>query len=652
MKKSIKRSILFIIVACLTRPVYGQLPVFDEKEIMAFAGEAKAVVLDRKEVVTIAFSKGKPMIEVSHTDHIMYLSESSMAGQQFEIPFSDKFFPLKSISGYTYVKGEKGYTKIKAKPPVYTSKVADGLFYDDMKQATLTLPSIEKYAVSELNYTYQILDPLFVFPYYFKPADAFPLVSSVFRIEYDPGFEIRLLMFGDSSAVTTESGMKGKVKWIEKKMEKQSAKKSFENTPASAYYKAHLYYLITAYNEKSNRIDYLGTNEQLYKQNYQYIKDFNEEACSKELKTVTDSIKKASVDTDSLQLIENILYWIQDHIRYIAIEDGLSGYVPRPSNAVFDRRYGDCKDMASLMQYMLKACGIESNLAWIGTRDIPYTYSQLPIIQNSNHMILAKKINNEWHFFDPTAEGLKSFLPSSFIQGKEAMIAIDENNFEIAKVPEIEHHLNFITDTISGKLSKNGDMELSGKMSFGGLARWRIVAMYKSYDEENRKKFIETLIKHEYDKAKVIEFEMSNLNERNRPFEISFKAEFPDYAKVIDDKYYFNPNLRKSIMNEKIKDDRVGIPVEYMFKYLDVLKFNIELPENTRATSFPSRVDYTSELIDFNYEINDKSGLISVNSSVGLKSLFFQDSEFEVWNQGIKEINKSFRESLVVSPSK
>jgi hypothetical protein len=95
----------------------------------------------------------------------------------------------------------------------------------------------------------------------------------------------------------------------------------------------------------------------------------------------------------------------------------------------------------------------------------------------------------------------------------------------------------------------------------------------------------------------------------------------------------------------------VGIPVEYMFKYLDVLKFNIELPENTRASSFPSRVDYASELIDFSYEIKDKSGLISVNSSVGLKSLFFQDSEFEVWNQGIKEINKSFRESLVVSPS-
>lgn len=650
MKKTNSGFLLILIL--LASSLNAQLPKFDEAEILKFSGEAKAVVLNRMETVKVKFSKGKPVIEVDHSEHIMFMSESSLAGQTFEVPYSDKFFPLESISACTYVKNEKGYTKVKALPPVHTSRVADGLFYDDMKQASVTFPSIDKYSVSELKYTYKILDPLYVFPFYFKPAESFPLIRSTFRIEYDQGFNIRILMFGDSSAVTTSSGQSGKYKWIERTTINQPAQKAIDNAPSSAYYKPHLFYLISSYVNKSNQIEYLGSVDQLYKQNYEYIKDFNSEACSKALKTVADSIRNVNLNSDSLDVIEDVLYWIQDHIRYIAIEDGLSGYIPRSSNSVFDKRYGDCKDMASLMQYMLKECGIVSNLAWIGTRDIPYTYEQLPLTQNSNHMILAKKINNEWHFFDPTSEGLRSFMPSSFIQGKEAMIAIDENHYEIAKVPEINQELNFITDTISGKLLNSGDFELSGKMTFGGLARWRIVAMYKAYDEKRRKDFIEAMIKHDYDKAEVIEYQTLNLDDRNLPFEITFKADFPDFAKVIEDNIYFNPHLRKPLMNEKIKDDRGLIPVEYMFKYTDAFHLEIQIPENTTISHLPEDVHFSTDLLDFNHDIKVDSGTISLNSEVIIKTIMFDEKDFGDWNQGVKELNKSFKESLVISPSK
>jgi len=628
----------------------SQIPIYNEEEVLKLAGDAKAIVLNRSEKVRISFNKGKPLIYVTYVEHILFLNEGSAAGQEFEIPYSDKFFPLKYISANTFIKTDNGYKKIGTKPATHTSKVKDGLFYDDMKQATVVLPAVEKYSITELKYEHQVLDPMFVFPFYFKPITTLPLVKSIFRIEYDEGFDIKLKLFGDTTALVKSSDTKGKVKWTEMVMKNSRSGKEYDNEPGSAYFKPHIFYLIQSYSDKSSKTEILGTTDQLYKQNYSYIKNLNDEVCSKELSAVADSIKKTVDIKDSLQIIEDILYWIQGHIRYIAIEDGLSGYVPRPSNAVFDRRYGDCKDMASLMQYMLKACKIQSNLAWIGTRDIPYSYADLPINSSSNHMILAKKMQGKWHFYDPTAEGLKSDLPSSFIQGKEAMISIDENNYEIIKVPEIDKSINYRRDSVQAKMSVDGGLELKGKLSFGGLYRWRIVSFYTSLNDQKKKELVESLIKHNYDKAKVINYEISNLTDNNAPFQISYNIIMPDFANKIDKEFYFNPHFRKPIMNEKISNERKNIPVEYSYKNTEIFHLKMELPNNYKASSLPLNVNYNSELIRFDRIFSESGNHFEMNSILEVNTLFLKDNDFEQWNRGVGAINKSFKESIVVKP--
>jgi len=650
MKSSRNWSIAIFGWLCIAGRLLAQLPEFNEAEVLRFAGTAKAVMLQRSEVVRIQFEKNKPRITLEHTAHILYLTETTLAGQEYEIPYSEKFFPLKEIAACTYVKTDKGYTKIKAQPAKHTSRIASGLFYDDMKQASVSFPSIEKYSISELHYVYEVLDPMYVFPFYFNPSDQFPLIRSSCRLEYDAGFDIRIAMFGDTTGVRTQSGMKGRTAFVEKSLERQAGKKSFENTPEDAYYKGHMVYFIRSYQDKSGKRDFLGTVDQLYQRNYSYIKDFNNEPCSKDLKTVADSIRNNSPANDSLQLIENVLYWIQDHIRYVAIEDGLSGYVPRASNSVFEKRYGDCKDMAALMQYMLKECGIVSHLTWIGTRDIPYTFEQMPLMRNCNHMILAKKINGIWRYYDPTAEGLSSNLPSSFIQGKEAMIALDSAHYEIGRVPEVPGEVNFQNETAKGKLNSNGSLELSGTLRFGGFSRWRIASMYESMDEKNRKDFVESIVKHEYDNAKVLNYTVLNLKDRNRPLEIEYTAEFPDFAKVIDQKVYLNPHLSRSMMHEKIKEERENIPVEYLFKYHNTVDLSIEFPENLRSAELPESVNYSSGMMDFHRNLSTDKNTLNLHSSIQLKAFFFEAPQFEEWNRGVSKINRSFRESIVLSP--
>ena len=120
---------------------------------------------------------------------------------------------------------------------------------------------------------------------------------------------------------------------------------------------------------------------------------------TKEINSIADKIKSKS--TDPKERIRLALKFVQSEIRYLGIQIGQGGYIPRPPSTVLKRRYGDCKDMALLLIHILKALDIE---AW-------------PLLVNSNylgvfddiiprdlfdHVIVYVKINGAEFFLDPT----------------------------------------------------------------------------------------------------------------------------------------------------------------------------------------------------------------------------------------------------------
>ena len=122
----------------------------------------------------------------------------------------------------------------------------------------------------------------------------------------------------------------------------------------------------------------------------------------------------------------NIYKWVQQNIKYVAFENGMEGFIPREANLVCSRRYGDCKDMASIMTAMLQHAGVTAYFVWIGTRSLPYEYSQVPLPIADNHMISAIKLDTSFIFLDGTDSHCVFGTPPEHIQGKDALIAITE----------------------------------------------------------------------------------------------------------------------------------------------------------------------------------------------------------------------------------
>jgi transglutaminase-like putative cysteine protease len=111
-----------------------------------------------------------------------------------------------------------------------------------------------------------------------------------------------------------------------------------------------------------------------------------------DLLNVTPSIASLADDitrgkAERREQAEAIFDWVTNNIRYLAVVVGVGRVVPNPPETVIANRYGDCKDVATLMSALLAAKGIESEYALINTSPV-YQLDPTPQVAAFNHVIL------------------------------------------------------------------------------------------------------------------------------------------------------------------------------------------------------------------------------------------------------------------------
>src|SRR5207237_6759909 len=87
-------------------------------------------------------------------------------------------------------------------------------------------------------------------------------------------------------------------------------------------------------------------------------------------------------------VIRRIVGSLHKNVRYTGVEFGESSLVPQFASETLKRRYGDCKDKATLLVTMLRSAGIPANLALLNSgprRDID---TNLPGIGMFDHVIV------------------------------------------------------------------------------------------------------------------------------------------------------------------------------------------------------------------------------------------------------------------------
>lgn len=582
-------------------------------------------------------------IEQIRLNKDIFLNESANLYSKGAVSYST-FYQLEKIEASTFnlTKGKYSETKVtdfKEKDEL------NGFFHDDVKSVNFIYPNMSEGTISQLYTVEKINNPRFLSGFFIGGPS--PVLNSKLTITADKNVDLNFKEFNTDSVHIKFSKSEKRNRIIYTwEAENTNYIKLESGTPNYRYYLPHIIPYISQYKTKENKIVKLSNDvSTLYGWYYSLIKNLNMGACDTGMVKIVESLTKDKKTEP--EKVAAIYYWVQNNIKYIAFENGLGGFVPREANEIFQKKYGDCKDNSNILMEMLKIANIKSYLTWIGTRDIPYKYNELPTPFTDNHMILTYKNNGKAYFLDATGQYLPLGLPSSFIQGKEALVGKDSNEFEILKVPVIEAEINSQIDT-SVIWIDNENLKGKGSRYFWGYEKTNIFnRIAPKASTEKTKEYYNSLLQKGNNKFLIDSLNEINKFEYDKNFEVDYAFSVDDYVVNANNETYINLNLDKLLLYLKIDEDR-KMDIEAPYKCTYTFNNQLIIPKNYHVEYLPENINLSNDYITVSISYQQKGNKIIYAHKVKLNYLILPKSTHREMRELIKKIEKAYKETIVI----
>lgn len=601
---------------------------------------AEAAYTNLSCAVNFKLENGKVVATSNYSEDLMLSTDNAVKMMSRGYIHHSHFNSLKSWNAYTESPQRK---KLKVANTQTSSSRQSYVFYDDAQATSFDYVGTAVGATTHLEYVLQHNDAHLMIPYYMERY--FPVINGELQISFPTSLQVKYVVKGlqASKVEKTESRKKDKVTYTFR-IKNVPGYRSYPDAPDNSYYSTHIIFYVEKVQQDGVWKNFLSSPDDLYQYNYEHIRSINQ-TLSPELQHLTDSLTQGAAS--DLEKTKRIYQWVQSHIKYVAFEDGMEGFVPREANLVCSRRFGDCKDMASILTAMLNRAKVPAYFTWIGTRDLPYSYAETPLPLVDNHMICAARVNGEFIFLDGTDEGCIFGMPASHIQDKEALIAISEKEYKIVKVPVPPKTRNTFNDSTILELGPGG---LSGQV------RVRMTGYYSS-SMRTALNFRNTKEQEDYLKERLargsskINFSDWKVQFSETSDEILVTARFnlPDYAKKLGDEWLLNLNLFKWYEHQEIDFPKRQSPIENSFLNATTYTTVLKVPEGFKASYLPKSQEFKNDVWGFKMNYSKEKDYIALTQNFDTDKLMYQPSQFEQWNKVLENLFPHYKQSVVLS---
>ena len=590
-----------------------------------------------KQRLDISIVKGKLEIYFESYSESIILTDMVLGFTDEEVYYSPEK-DLLSIEAWSLIPDGNKYKKIPVKNFNHKSAV-DDVFFSDVRTCSFVFTGLTKGSKMVYKCRKKINDPYLLPRLFLSSARGVEYAETV--IEYDNLVEMKFNYFGFQPGI--ESINKGK-----KKTNMQIVMQSLPKMKSEKYVADYLPYFMhmiprIAYyktSDHSNPIAVLPDLEHLYKYNISHIDSITKSDDSK-LSVLADSI--TSQLSGELDKVKAVYYWVQHNIRYLAIEDGKNGVVPANALYVYEKRYGDCKGMANLIYTLLKKLEINAYYTWIGTRDIPYKYTEVPTPFTDNHMIVTYIDKaGKYYFLDATAEFQSIEIAPESLQGKECLIAIGRDSFQVKEVPyftsRIFYNSRMDIQHLDFRINETEQLH-------GNIARKNARYIANKTEEKKRQMFIDQLKNEGYAKSTLKKVQHSDLYEVDKELEIKAEYVLNDYVVKSNTKLYVKPFLR-GLEPVIIEPDR-----EYEFEFSQKAHYKwvqeIQIPDKYVVEQLPENVSYLNPLFSFSSKLSSKGSKVYVEVEYLTDFVRLPKSEYKVWNEMNQIVQNFCNQSFV-----
>lgn len=640
-------SVLLVVMALCNTAALCQHPI-DLKSYQEKYKSEQIAVLNSQEILSIEITReGDLDIVKNRVEEIVYLTDK--AGRFSKESISYGFFSeIEDLEAKSFEPTEKAgkFKSYKVKNFNHKDEWTAGIFHDDSKSVNFYYPRLKEGAQTFLNYNRRITQPRYSDVIYF--ASPVPTELQTYTVKFPKEVEVIWKEFNlegiDFEFTKSEEGDEYSYTWTAKHLQDF---KMEDGAPAFSAFAPHIVIYIGSYQHNGETVGLQRNSADLFSWYDELINKHLESngEISEELKEVVDSI--TSGDLTEKEKVKNIFYWTQDNIKYVAFEEGMGGFIPRPANEICKKKFGDCKDMAAIINAMAAYAEVPTHFVWIGSRDIPYSYADVPTLMTDNHMIAAYfDETGKVYFLDATGSEEEFGMPTAFIQGKEALIKTGDGEHTIKQVPIVSSEKNKFKETIQIAY-EDGVLKGDATLIVSGYYKGRLNYFLEGRDDDEKEEFYGSYLSKGNNKCSVEVKEEIDFQDKDIDSKINYSFEIEDYAIEIDGEIIINFNLEKYYSKDKLKKDRLS-PREFKYLSSQEMELVFDIPEGYEVSVLPSSQSYNEKELkaEFNYKTQD--GQVLVDVFISVDKLVLEKEDFQNWNDFIKFLKSVYKESLVL----
>ncbi len=509
--------------------------------------------------------------------------------------------------------------------------------YSDAKIKRVRVPGVDVGTV--VGFEYETLEHPYTFDDVWRFQGSEPVERSHYELHLASGWRFKTEWMNHKEEKPTEEN--GAIQWqlVDiPRIEDEPQRRPEEGLAGSVVFRF--------FNDKMPGKSYQNWSElgNWYTQLYSTVRDTNPSLSQKVQEL-------APANLPLLQRIKALAGFAQRDVRYVAISIGIGGLRPHNASEIFNHRYGDCKDKATVLSTMLLQIGVKSYPIIVNDERGVVTKDTPANLNGFNHVILAIALPEASYskpmpalydhptlghllIFDPTNEYVPFGQIPPYEQDNYGLL-VGEKGGELIHMPLSSPEANGIMRTAKLKLLPDGALQGEIEERYTGFYAMLFRGGLQHESENDRKKIIERIVANSLGNFQLDKYELINADDIDQDLIIRYNVSAAHYAKNAGAMLLVRPRVLGQLAGQWDPNKPRHYAYEFRGLFLDRDTVEISLPEGFKVDELPDPAKATFPFAEYVSKTESTEGTLKYTRE-------YKQTATEVPMEHMDELKKFF----------
>ena len=337
--------------------------------------------------------------------------------------------------------------------------------------------------------------------------------------------------------------------------------------------------------------------------------------------------------------LDRIYRFVSNEIRYVGLEQGVGGVVPRPTAVTLRRRFGDCKDKTTLFIEMARRAGIKAYPVLTSSKRFEASKLLLPATAYFDHMVACGTIeDNKEYCVDLTDSNSSYKFLSPGIEGKVKLDLI-----KFSKTPQSFRPADFGANkkvNVVNRVLSDGSIEEKITTEYYEQNATFVRSSLLPLNKVERERKMQEVYRETVSNRVTPNFEFEGLSDVSAPMRIKSFVKYPGSGNIGKTYTEFEPDLNSSI--PKMRSENLHHAYRFIGKKYSA-RSEFQLPEGTIINYTGPSLEFETKYGSLNRRYIISKNVVIVETDLSMPHSKIAVSELPQFNRFLELVYENAR---------